>query len=63
MTVSIHNCGELNVYLDDTDGDIYLTVESNDRTRTGTGYSISMTELYRYLANFRSKDEKTSATS
>ena len=60
MTVPIHNCGELNVYLDDTDGDIYLTVETNDHTKTGTGYSISMTELNRYLANFRTKDTKTS---
>ena len=61
MTVPIHNCGELSVYLDDTDGDIYLTVETNDHTKTGTGYSISMTELNRYLANFRTKDNtKTS---
>lgn len=60
MTVPIHNCGELSVYLDDTDGDIYLTVETNDHTKTGTGYSISMTELNRYLANFRTKDTKTS---
>ncbi len=60
MTVPIHNCGELSVYLDDTDGDIYLTVETNDHTKTDTGYSISMTELNRYLANFRTKDTKTS---
>lgn len=60
MTLTIHNCGELNVYLDDMDGDIYLTVETND-TRSGTGYSISMTELNRYLASFRTKDNtKTS---
>jgi hypothetical protein len=60
MTVPIHNCGELSVYLDDTDGDIYLTVETNDHTKSGSGYSISMTELNRYLANFRTKDTKTS---
>ena len=63
MIVPIHNNGELNVYLDDMDGDIYLTVETNNHTRSGTGYSISMTELNRYLANFRGKDEKTSTTS
>ena len=63
MIVPIHNCGELNVYLDDSDGDIYLTVETNDHTRSGTGYSISMTELNRHLAAFRDKEEKTSTTS
>ena len=63
MVVPIHNCGELNVYLDDMDGDIYLTVETNDHTKTGTGYSISMTELNRYLSAFRVNEEKTSTTS
>lgn len=63
MVVPIHNCGELNVYLDDMDGDIYLTVETNDHTKTGTGYSISMTEFNRYLSAFRGNEEKTSTTS
>lgn len=62
MIVPIHNCGELNVYLDDTDGEIYLTVETNDRTRTGMGYSMSIRELNRYLNQFKPEHESSTTT-
>ena len=55
MIAQIHNYGALNVYLDDTDTDIYLTVETNEHIKPGTGYSISMTELNRHVGNLRTK--------
>lgn len=61
MIVPIHNTGELNIYLDDYDGEIYLTVETNNHTRTGTGYSMSIRELNRYIGQMKS--EKLESTS
>ena len=58
----IHNADELDIYLGDYDGEIYLTVETNDHTRSDTVYSMSINELNRYISQFKSSKNNKSTT-